>query len=441
MLRRLPFVLLILSIWNASAGAAAVRKVIDVAPVWSGHPVGFALLTKDRTQFVAFYDAERRMTVASRPLESDRWTLQVLPTRVGWDSHNYVEMTLDDANQLHVAGNMHASPLTYFRTTRPMDVKSLVQVPAMVGRDEQHATYPSFLRGPANELIFTYRDGRSGDGNQIYDVYDDAKQTWSRLLDEPLTDGEGHSNAYFRGPSRGPDGYFHLVWVWRDTPACETNHDLCYARSKDLRHWETSAGKPLSLPIKLASAEVIDPVPVHGGIINGNTLIGFDAQKRVVIGYHKFDAAGNTQAYNARLEDGRWKVYRTSDWHYRWDFRGGGTIPFEIHLGPVTAARDGTLTQTFDHAKYGSGVWTLDPATLKAIATAPRPPAHAAELDKVQSDFPGMSVRWAGDRGKAPEPGVRYELRWETLGQNRDKPRPEPWRAATMLRVYEFGGD
>ena len=260
MLRSLFAAVVTVSICNSVARAATtapapprVVKVIDVAPVWSGHPVGFALLTHGDTQFVGFYDAQRRMTIGSRALDSDRWTFQVLPTSVGWDSHNYIEMTFDDANQLHVAGNMHASPLTYFRTTRPLDVTSLKQVPAMVGRDEQRATYPSFLRGPANELIFTYRDGRSGNGNQIYDVYDTAKQTWSRLLDQPLTDGQGHANAYFRGPTRGPDGYFHLVWVWRNTPACETNHDLCYARSKDLRHWETSGGKPLPLPITLAA--------------------------------------------------------------------------------------------------------------------------------------------------------------------------------------------
>ena len=83
-------------------------------------------------------------------------------------------------------------------------------------------------------------------------------------------------------------------------------------------------------------------------------------------------------------------------------------------------------------------MWTLDPATLKPIATNPRPPAHPPELEKVQSDFPGMQVNWAGDHGRAAEPGVRYELRWETLGQNRDKPRDGEPPAPTMLRVYEF---
>ena len=50
---------------------------------------------------------------------------------------------------------------------------------------------------------------------------------------------------------------------------------------------------------------IADPVPVKAGMINGNTRIGFESKERVVISYHKFDARGNTQVYNARFEDGR----------------------------------------------------------------------------------------------------------------------------------------
>ncbi len=42
-----------------------------------------------------------------------------------------------------------------------------------------------------------------------------------------------------QGPVRGPDGLFHVVWVWRDTPDRATNHHLSYARSRDLQRWET----------------------------------------------------------------------------------------------------------------------------------------------------------------------------------------------------------
>ena len=48
-----------------------VRKTIAGSHVWSGHPVGFDLLTHQDRQFIAFYDAERKMTVGQRRLEQD----------------------------------------------------------------------------------------------------------------------------------------------------------------------------------------------------------------------------------------------------------------------------------------------------------------------------------------------------------------------------------
>ncbi|MDQ3813452.1 MAG: BNR repeat-containing protein [Armatimonadota bacterium] len=406
---------------------------LDIAPVWAAHPVGFALLTHGPQQFVAFYDSERQLTVAARRLDEKSWQFVRLPVTTGWDSHNYIALAVDDDGHLHLSGDMHVVPLKYFRTTRPLDITSFERVPNMVGRNEERCTYPKFLRGPQNEFIFTYRDGSSGSGDQIFNVYEHATKTWRRLLDAPLTDGEGERNAYFDGPVRGPDGYFHLAWVWRETGDSATNHDLSYARSKDLLHWETGAGKPLPLPIKLKDCEIVDPVPVGGGIINGNTKIGFDLKGRVAISYHKNDAQAFTQPYNARLEDGRWKLYHITDWPYHWDF-GGGTLVFEINLGPVRA-EEGRLTQDYRHAKFGSGTWLLDPDTLRAVGQEKRP-STPPELGKLESTFAGMKVRWASDTGSSGEPGLRYTLRWETLDSNRDRPRTGPLPPPSMLRLY-----
>jgi hypothetical protein len=415
-----------------------VEEALDVAPVWAGHPVGFALLTHKGRQFVAFYDDQRRMTVGERGLGDKAWRFVRLPETVGWDSHNYITLTADDDGQLHLSGNLHVNPIVYFRTTKPLDISTFERVSKMVGSNEARATYPQFFRGPSNELIFTYRDGSSGDGDQIYNVYDHKTRTWSRLLDRPLTDGEGERNAYLAGPTKGPDGYFHLLWVWRETPDAASNHDPSYARSKDLRHWERSDGTPLALPITLKTGEIIDPVPVRGGIINGNVKLGFDRQKRVVVGYHKYDGAGNIQIYNARREKDGWKVYQTSDWNWRWEFGGGGSIPFEVGLGPVQASPDGTLTQAYTTAKHGSGTWVLDEATLKPVGTPAQRPAYPPEIAAVTSAFPGMRVNWSGGGGKSGEEGVRYVLRWETLGQNRDRPRTGPLPEPSMLRLYKL---
>ncbi|MBD3181527.1 hypothetical protein GF312_04490 [Candidatus Poribacteria bacterium] len=420
--------------------AQKIEYVLDVSPVWSGHPVGFAMLTYPAYQYIAFYDDQRRMTLASRKPDEMEWDIVYLPESVGWDSHNYITMTVDDYGYLHLSGNMHCDPLVYFRTSKPYDIETFQRINSMVGDREKRCTYPRFFRGAKNELIFTYRDGSSGNGDQIYNIYDHKTQTWNRLLDQPLTSGEGKSNAYLHGPKRGPDGYFHLCWVWRNTPDCSTNHHLSYARSKDLVHWEKSNGIPLKLPITIGTAEIVDPVPVNGGIINGNTILGFDSQKRPVISYHKFDKNGNTQIYNARRENGGWKIYQTSNWDYRWEFKGGGAISFEIRIGAIRVESDGKLSQWYRHPEYGSGTWLLSVENFEITGKKKRQKKSElpGELNQLELDFPGIQKRRADDMGKSGEKGVKYIITWETLGANRDRPREGEIPPPSMLKLYKL---
>jgi hypothetical protein len=427
---------------RAAAGSLEhVPRVQDVAQVWSGHPVGFALLTHGAKQFVAFYDEERRMTVGARSLTKTNWHFERLPEKVGWDSHNSITMAVDAADHLHLSGNMHVHPLVYFRTTRPLDISSFSRLEKMIGDRERRCTYPKFITGPKGEFIFTYRDGSSGNGQQIFNVYDVASQTWKRLLDAPLTNGEGLRNAYFHGPILGPDGFYHLCYVWRDTPDCATNHDLSYARSRDLVHWEKSTGEPFELPITRGTSEIVDPVPAGGGMINGNTVIGFDSRRRPVLSYHKYDAHGRTQLYSARLEHGRWQIYQTSDWDYRWEFSGGGTIIFEIGFAPVQVNEAGELTQSYRHKKHGSGAWVLEENTLRPLKSY-RPKSPLAGLDRQLGPVPeGMLTRASSDLGSSGEPGIRYQLRWHTLPQNRDRPHPGPPPPPATLRLVRLSDD
>ena len=323
-----------------------VSEVIDVALAWAGHPVGFALLTAGQRQYVGFYDEERRAAVASRDLSSKSWQIDRLGMTTDWNSHRYLTLAIDRAGCLHVAGNMHKSPLTYFRSAVPHDPASLRPFPNMVGREEDRCTYPRFFRGPDGALLFLYRHGSSGKGTLFCNVYDEETRGWRRLVDRPLIDGEGKRGAYFdrfRPFVAGPDGYFHLCWVWRDTFDAASTHDPCYMRSRNLVDWETSDGRRLDLPVMVDSAEVVDPIPPGNGLINGNVCVGFDNAARPIVSYHKFDSDGYTQLFNARREQHGWQVYQTSDWSYRWEFGGGGTIPFEIRIGPVQVEANGEL--------------------------------------------------------------------------------------------------
>jgi hypothetical protein len=422
---------------GAGGTGTAIDETVDIEDVFSGHPVNFALVTRQDRQFAAYYDEDRNMTVASRTLGSTTWTFTRLPTVLGWDSHNHVAMALDSQNQLHVSGNMHNVPLIYFRSSTALDAQSLARVASMVGTNEQSVTYPEFFPGPSDSLIFIYRDGGSGNGNHIFNRW--ASNSWSRLLGTPLTDGQGARNAYPVGPIQGPDGTFHLVWVWRDSPDAATNHDISYVRSSNLTSWVAGNGSAVTLPITISTPNVIvDPVPSMGGMINNNTKVGFDAEGRPVVGYHKFDANGYTQLYNARYEGDRWVVRQTTDWTYRWNFGGQGTLVFAIELDGVRVRADGALVQDFYHAEYGGrGTLRLDPTTLHVVETLPPDTPYPRSLDTPESPTAGMIVRWAKDAGSGSDPAVKYMLRWETLPSNQDMPRPTT-PPPTRLRVYGF---
>ena len=417
-----------------------ILNSIEIAKVWAGHPVGFDLLTYDQHQFIVFYGANRQMEIVARRIDSISFEQATFPSYIGWDSHNYVTMAIDDADQIHLCGNMHGDPLTYFRTTQPLNIQSFAQVDHMTGQNEGRCTYPVFMRGSENELIFRYRDGSSGNGVDYYNVYDPTTEKWKPLIGQPLLGGKGLMNAYSHGPIMGRDKLFHLVWMWRDTPDCRTNHHISYARSQDLRKWKTGPGEEIELPITIDEKRVVvDPVPVDGGMINMNQSLGFDHQNRPIVSYHKHDAEGKTQIYNARLEGHQWQIYQVTNWDYRWDFKGNGSISAKIRVGAVHLELDGSLVQSYSHVEMGSGGWRLNPDTLEPVETfCQQADSLPLEITEVRGDFPGLTVQTRRDRGQ--NLSEHYLLRWETLSRNRDRPR-DAVPPASQLTLYTLSKD
>ncbi|AQT67598.1 hypothetical protein STSP2_00746 [Anaerohalosphaera lusitana] len=432
-----------------------VADKITIDKVWPGHRVGFFLMTADQRQYAAYYNADRQMTVAMRKLGDEQFTKfhpqtprkepphggSAPSATLGWDSHNSVTMALDRDGYIHLSGNMHGNNLTYFRSTEPYDISTLVLVEQMTGELEDRVTYPKFLTLPDGRLVFGYRHGGSGNGNNIYNVYDTDTKTWSRLLDTPLHDGQDKNNAYYLGPKVGPDGWFHMSWVWRQTPDCSTNHDLSYAKSPDLVNWYTAAGKEVELPITLETPGVIvDPIPPQGGIINGSGKVGFDHLGRAVLAYHKFDDDGNTQAYTARYEDNEWAIDKLTDWDHRWYFEGYGTLPgVDVRLGEVKplGVDTGLMTLNYRHVKYGSGTWLLD-EQLEKIGTVDLPRRFPPQVTKVTSKFPGMTRRISIDKNSSRTDNTKYVMAWESLGSRRDKPLNGPLPDPSKLTLYEI---
>ena len=215
-------------------------------------------------------------------LDSDRsiaknWNITILPSRVGWDSHNSIAIALDGEGFLHVSGNMHAVPLVYFRSEKPHDI-SAFDAPAMVGTEEKRVTYPVFFKNQQGVLFYQYRDGGSGNGITFINRYDTQSKSWARVLSQGLFDGEEETNAYPTRPQLGSDGYFHYMWVWRLNPIANTNHNLSYVKTKDFQHFENIDGDSISIPIKYRERRVIaDPIGPWNGLMNSSKLLAFDS--------------------------------------------------------------------------------------------------------------------------------------------------------------------
>lgn len=383
--------------------------------------MGQAVLVTASRQYVGYYDADRRLVVASRAGSAGAWDAQVLDTSIGWDSHNYVTMALDASGNLHVAGNMHATKLNYYVTSSPGMVKTLTRVKALVDPSlESAVTYPKFLKSSTGDLLFKFRHGGSGNGNEyIYRFVSPGRQ-WSLLTPRGLLDGQGKSNAYTSTPVLGPDGYLHMVWMWRDTPNVSTNHSLSYARTKDYVNWENAQGASLSLPLTEAAPAVVDRAPAGSGLVNGKVSLGFDSGKRVVIAYARFDSAGGNQLFAARPDaSGNWQRSQITKWSGVFPINGRGSLRFPFSVGEVTPAADGALRVTY--SCNGSRTIVVDEQSLNPIADNPEAPQVIGTPALPPRD---ENAQWKTNRSTVKSGNNLFVLQWRSLPVNGDKPRP-----------------
>ena len=428
--------------------AESIEQVIAIDSVWAGHPVGFCLYTHENRQYIAYYNANRNLVVGQRNLNEDKFQLHIMPpttreeargtsTVLGWDSHNFVTIGIDKEGFIHLSGNVHVHPLTYFRSRIPNDISTLEQVFEMVGTEENRTTYPHFMLTKDGEMLYHYRDGGSGNGNEIYNIYDCTSKTWSRMLDVPLTDGQGLMNAYQTQPTILKDGWYHMYWVWRDTPDCSTNHDLSYMKSPDLVNWYNAFGRQVSLPATLdQKSMIVDPIPPKGGIINLAAKMVLDGNDNPVFAYHKYDSIGNLQFYTAQISADRWLYQQITSWDYRWEFSGNGSINSEVRIKSFNERNDGNYEVDYWHIKYGNGTILLNDK-FEAIGKVLKPEPFGADLE-IEGTFPGLLVQTRGDLGDSGEENIRYMLKWETINRNRDKPRPKPWPEPSNLYLYKL---
>jgi hypothetical protein len=410
----------------------SILDTITVARVWAGHPVDFDIERRDTFQCVTYYDTLRRMIVASRSLNSHAWTRAVLPTTTSWDSHNYIEMAIDDSGYVHISGNMHNVALIYFRSQKPYSIAAFDQ-PGMVGTLESSVTYPVFIQGEDGKLYFQYRDGGSGSGNTIWNGYNPQTKRWTRITSQGLFNGGGDVNAYPSNPVLGPDGFFHIIWMWRDTPVANTNHHLSHIKTSDFSSWQTMSGQTLTLPITQSTTGVVaDPIASGHGLINMDFWISWDSRNRAILTYHRYDNNNVSQIWNTRWENNAWKIYQTSSWtSYKWNLDLQGSLTHEIAATPIEIDANGRMLQYYVYRDNSKRQWVLDESTLKPLSDSVwQPPAGQEEIYRVESTWPEMQVNLKKQDN--------YWIKWETLPINQDQPRTS-YPSGSTLRLYVMG--
>jgi hypothetical protein len=300
-------------------------RLIPVGNGWANNSVNAVVFRKNSivtwqdTQFVAYYDSAQYLVIARRRHGTDLWTTRKTSYRGNAeDAHNSISIMLDGDGFLHIAWDHHNTPLKYCKSLAPasLDLSPPLQ---MTGIEDQRVSYPEFYRMQNGDLLFLYRSGESGKGNLVINYYYTKEKRWS-LVHKNLIDGEGIRNAYWQFYIDN-QGTSHLSWVWRESADVSSNHDLCYARSRDGGYtWENSDGKKYDLPITSASAEYACRIPQGSELIN-QTSISADENSNPFIATYWRDPGSPIPQYRIVYKKG--SVWKKNDLNFR-------TTPFTL---------------------------------------------------------------------------------------------------------------
>lgn len=331
------FTLTLLSSCHSGQQEVVYPRLVEVGMGYSSNSVNATVFrnssvaTLGDTQYIAYYDAEGWLTLGKRQLADTLFSVQRTQYQGHvQDAHNVISIMPDGGGYLHVSFDHHNHPLHYARSIEPGsltlgDMEPMVS-PSMdsLTADELNVTYPEFYRLASGNVLFAYRSGASGLGNLVMNLYDVKSRQWSRLQDI-LIDGEQERNAYWQLYVDAV-GTIHVSWVWRETWLVETNHDLCYACSKDEgKTWQRSDGTPYELPITAANAEYACQIPQGSELIN-QTSMSTDAEGHPYIATYWRDQNDSIPQYRIVWNDGQaWHQQQVSQRQIPFSLSGGGT--------------------------------------------------------------------------------------------------------------------
>jgi rhamnogalacturonyl hydrolase YesR len=464
---RLPAVLPALLALSLSATAiepapGSATRVLPIAgDAFAGSSVNViaglqnTLFTDGNIQYAAFYAGDGTVVLARRTLGQDAWeTVRTSYRGNVNDAHNTISIVVDSDGYLHVAWDHHGNTLKYARSLTPRSLQLGAPQP-MTGQREESVTYPLFHRLPNGDLLFLYRDGRSGRGNLVLNRYTTKSRTWAQIHAN-LIDGEGQRSAY---PSAFVDrkGVLHLAWNWRDSADVATNHDLCYAKSADGGvNWTTTQGTPLPIPLTVANAEYALRIPTGRSLMNPPALTADSDGRPLLANYWKPEGSDIPQYHLVRYDGKEWHTQQITKRTTPFDLAGTSTKRPPLSRS-VIATRSGWRKpqEAFlfyrDDERGGRAVvasspdiaaatptWTISDLTANSLdAWEPSlDPVQAARLQQVHLLVQSATQRDGDDRQSAPvPPSTIASLIWKPASNSSDpaKLTPVPVPAAGAL--------
>jgi hypothetical protein len=216
-------------------------------------------------------------------------------------------------------------------------------------------TYPQFYALADGDLLFVYRDGRSGSGDTMLNRWDAKRGTWHAVA-HPLITGEGARNAYVNLFAIDARGGWHLSWVWRESPDVASNHDIMYAFSPDQGHtWRSSDGRAYTLPITAKSAEIAWAVPQAHELINQTSMTADDAGHPMVATYWRAEGSEVPQFHLVWHDGSRWRDNQVGTRSQPFRLSGGGTKRIPVSR-PLVIAGKGAVHVIFRDEERGPGI-------------------------------------------------------------------------------------
>lgn len=258
---------------------------LDLGHAWGGNSVNALLFSQNLVsrhhfQYAAFYTPKKELVIVQRNLKQNQMTKTVIdhvPTL--HDAHFSISLGIDRKGFLHISYAQHMSQLVYRRTSAPHQPETFGPMKPMTGHQEKPVTYPFFLfpnQDDEDGFFFIYRRGGSDYGEVLLKVYDIHSQTWSDLP-QPILTGMTQkpwtSGPYLQRPLLDQKGNIHLLNTWRTHSIGDSkrinNINLDYLTSPDGgKHWFTSTGQPLQLPVTQVNSETIVPIGPGANLMN-----------------------------------------------------------------------------------------------------------------------------------------------------------------------------